>query len=70
MQAINKEAVTGRCSVKKLFLKTYQNLQKNSCVEVYFLIKLQASGMQLYYKRDSAEVFPMNFVISLITLFL
>ena len=29
---------------KKLFLKTSQNSQENTCAGVYFLIKLQVSG--------------------------
>ena len=41
-----------RCSVKKVFLEISQNSQENTCARVSFLIKLQASGLQLYYKRD------------------
>ena len=35
MQAINKEAVTVRCSVKRLFLKISQNLHENSGLQLY-----------------------------------
>ena len=35
------EAVLQKCSVKKLFFKTWQKLQKNTCVRVSFLIRLQ-----------------------------
>ena len=42
------EAVARRCSVKKVFLDISQNSQENTCVKVSFLIKLQASGLQLY----------------------
>ena len=35
MQAINKEVVTGRCSVKRLFLKISQNLHENSGMQLY-----------------------------------
>ena len=42
------EAVAQRCSVKKLFLEISQNSRENTCVRVSFLIKLQASGLQLY----------------------
>ena len=35
------EAVTQRCSVKKVFLKISQNSQENTCARVSFLIKLQ-----------------------------
>ena len=41
------EAVVQRCSVKKVFLETSQNSQENTCVRVSFLLKLQASGLQL-----------------------
>ena len=42
------EAVVRRCSLKKVFLKISQNSQENTCARVSFLIKLQASGLQLY----------------------
>ena len=45
---INKKAVTQRCSVKKVFLEISQNSQENTCARASFLIKLQASGLQLY----------------------
>ena len=38
------EAVTQKCSVKKLFLEISQNSQENTCPRVSFLIKLQASA--------------------------
>ena len=38
---------------KKVFLKIPQNSQENTCARVSFLMKLQASGLQLYEKRDS-----------------
>ena len=41
------------CSVENVFLKILQNLQENICARVSFLIKLQASALQLYQKRDS-----------------
>ena len=42
-----------RCSIKKkLFLKILQNSQENTCATFSFLIKLQASGLQHYLKRD------------------
>ena len=31
--------------VKKAFLKISQNSQENTCVEIFFLITLQASGL-------------------------
>ena len=33
---------------KKVFLEISQNSQENTCARVSFLIKLQASGLQLY----------------------
>ena len=42
------EEVSQLCSVKKVFLKISQNSQENNCARVSFLIKLQASGLQLY----------------------
>ena len=40
-------------SVKKVSLKISQNPQENTCVRIFFLIKLQAWSMQLYLKIDS-----------------
>ena len=37
-----------RCSIKKGALKNFENSQENTCARVSFLIKLQASEMQLY----------------------
>ena len=36
-----------------MFLETSQNSQENTCVRVSLLMKLQASGLKLYLKRDS-----------------
>ena len=44
----NAEAVSRTCFVKKVFLKISQNSQENTCVRVSFLLKLQASDLQLY----------------------
>ena len=41
------EAVAWRCSVKKVFLEILQNSQENICARASFLIKLQASGLQI-----------------------
>ena len=45
------EAATGGILWKKVFLKILQNSRENTCASVSFLIKLQASGLQLYEKR-------------------
>ena len=42
------EAVVRMCSVKKVFLEISQNSQESTCARVSVLIKLQASGLQLY----------------------
>ena len=42
------EAVAQTCSVKKVFLEISENSQENTCARVSILIKLQASGLQLY----------------------
>ena len=49
------EAVVQRCSVKKMFLEISQNSQENTCVRVSFLIKLQASGLDLICPRLLSE---------------
>ena len=53
LQSVSKRAVVQRCSVKMLFLKILRNSQENTCARVSFLVELQASGLQLYLKRDS-----------------
>ena len=40
------EAVTQKCSVKKVFLEIWQNSQETTCARVSFLIKLQASSCE------------------------
>ena len=55
------EAVIQRCSVKQVFLEILQNLQEDTCARVSFLIKLQASGLQLYLKKRLwRRCFPVN----------
>ena len=51
--------VVRKCSVKKVFLKTSQNSQKNNFFGVSFLIKLHASCLNIFKKWDSnTGVFP------------
>ena len=52
---ISREAVTCSCSLENVSLKSSQNSQENTCARVSFLIKLQSSSMQVYYKRDSGK---------------
>ena len=42
-----------KCSIKYGVLKNSQNYQENICVRVSFLKHLQASDLQLHWKRDS-----------------
>ena len=48
------EAVIQSFSVKKVFLKIFQNSQENPCVRVSFLLKLQLK------KRIQHKYFPVN----------
>ena len=47
------EAATRGALWKKELLEISQNSQESVCVPVSFLIKFLASGLQLYWKRDS-----------------
>ena len=45
-----------------MFLEISQNSQENTCAGVYFLIKLQALGLQLYLKKRLCHrCFLVNF---------
>ena len=46
-------AVSSRNRCGKDIVENLVKLMENSCVGVSFLIKLHASGLQLYQKRDS-----------------
>ena len=56
----NTEAVTRRCSAKKMFVKVLQNSQENTCTRVSFLIKLQALACNFIKKETLVQVFPVN----------
>ena len=47
------EAITQRCCVKMVNLGILQNSQESAYGRVSFLIKLQASGLKIYWKRDT-----------------
>ena len=50
------EAAIGGILEKKVFLNILENLQKNTCVGVSSLAKLQASDLQLYFiKKDTSD---------------
>ena len=55
---LHAEAVSRRCSVKKMLLKISQNLQENTCARTSFLTKLQARWLQ---KKTLAQVFFCGF---------
>ena len=55
------EAVVQRCSVRNMFLKISQNSQKNTCVRVFFLIKLQNLAQVL--SCEFCKVFKNSFFI-------
>ena len=57
------EVVTQRCSVKKMFCKEEipQNLQKNTCARVSFLIKLYKLLINFIKKETLAQVFSCEF---------
>ena len=48
MTSRNPEAAIRGVLYKRVFLKILQNSQENICARVSFLIKLQASSLQLY----------------------
>ena len=50
------EAVSRRCSVKKVFLEILQNSQENTCGKDSFLIKLQTSPCNFIKKETLAQV--------------
>ena len=54
------EAVTRRCSIKKVFLEISQNSQENTYTRVSFLIKLQDSACN-FIKKDCGTSFLVNF---------
>ena len=56
----HSKAVVQRCSVKKVFLKISINSQENPCARDSFLIKLQASSLPFYWKRDWRRCFSDN----------
>ena len=48
-------------SVKKSFLEISQNVQKNTCARVSFLMKLQTSPCRFIKKETLAQVFSCEF---------
>ena len=58
---LNTEAVTWRCSVKKLFLKISPNSQENTCARVSFLLKLQTEACNFIKTETLVQVFSCEF---------
>ena len=56
------EIVAPSCSVKTVFLEILQNSQENTCARVSFLIKVQASDLELYPKETLAQAFSCDFL--------
>ena len=61
--SIVTEAATRGVLWKNMFLEISQNSQENTCARVSFLIKLPASGLQLYSKSEfgTGICLPVNF---------
>ena len=59
------EAVTRRCSMKKVFLKMSQNLQKSTCLRVSFLIKTSGNFIKIEaspaFSYEFCEIFKNTF---------
>ena len=48
------------CSVKKMFLKILQNLEKNTFARISFLKKLQTSGVFYKFCEIFRKTFPQR----------
>ena len=55
------EAAVRSCSSKFVLLKMLQTPQENTCAGTLFLIKLQASSLQLCQKQAPAQMFSYGF---------
>ena len=55
------EAVSWRCSVKKMFSEISQNSQENTCTRASFLIKLQVSAWNFIKKEALTQAFSCEF---------
>ena len=56
------EVSVRRCFTKKVFLKNFTKITGNYLCWSLFLIKLQASGLQLYWKETPAQLFSCKFL--------
>ena len=55
------EAAARRCSLKNVALKTFTKFKRKHLCQSFFLIKLQAKGLQLYQMQAPAQVFSCEF---------
>ena len=55
-----EKAATGSFSVKKVYLEISQNVQKNTCATVSFLIKLQAEVFSCEFCGIYKKTFLQN----------
>ena len=53
-EKVSTEGDVRKCSANYVFLKILQNLEKNNCVGISFLIKFKGLGLQLYLKRGTS----------------
>ena len=58
---VKTEAVTQRWSLKNVFFEILQNLQKNACARVSFLIKLQTGACNFITKETLTQLFSCEF---------
>ena len=61
VESFSEEEVVQWFSVKRKFLKILQKSLENTCARVSFLIKFQASDLQLYLKGDSGTDVSCDF---------
>ena len=55
-----RKSIMNRCPIKKLLLKISQYSQVNTCVGVYFLIKMQVFSPATLLKTESNSCFTVN----------
>ena len=54
------KSIMNRCSIRKLFLKILQYSQKNTCVGVSLLMKMQAFSPVILLKKTPKQAFSVN----------
>ena len=61
------EAVTGKCSVRKVFFKILHKLQENICAGVSFIVRGRLQTKSLVKKRLLCGYFFVNFANNFLT---